>query len=95
MGGGSLTIIGRRTVNVSYLHEFPALWNTKLVPPTVNGFACIAVFGPALRTFDLFHIHAAGLIGRTRRLMLLRVHCPYRKLKTADRDRESADTRCR
>jgi hypothetical protein len=21
--------------------------------------------------------------------------CPYRKLKTADRDRESADTRCR
>jgi hypothetical protein len=43
----------------------------------------------------VFHIHAAGLIGRTRRLMLLGSHCPYRKLKTADRDRESADTRCR
>jgi hypothetical protein len=28
---------------------FSALRNTKLVLPTVNGFSCIAVFGPALR----------------------------------------------
>jgi hypothetical protein len=29
------------------------------------------------------------------RLKVLILECPYRKVKTADRDRESADTRCR
>src|ERR1700730_2712278 len=75
MGGGSLTIIGRRTANVSYLHEFSALWNTKLVPPTANGFACIAVFGPALRlltcsTFTLLvSVHRLRFFGICKRVV--------------------------
>jgi hypothetical protein len=37
-----------------------------------------------------------GLTGTNRmRINIMALACPYRKLKTADRDRESADTRSR
>src|SRR5258708_38372 len=56
---GACRSLGAALLMCRIFMAFSALRNIKLVPPTVNGFACIAVFGPALRLLTFPHFAAS------------------------------------
>jgi hypothetical protein len=61
MGGGSLTIIGRRTANVSYLHGILRAKEYQIGSAYRKWLCLYCCVWPNFATFDVFHIHAAGL----------------------------------
>jgi hypothetical protein len=56
MGGGSLTIIGRRTANVSYLHGILRAKEHQIGSAYRKWLWLYCGVWPSLATFDVFHI---------------------------------------